>query len=152
MEIDLSITELLSELKVYGSIKHGHKLFTKQERLAIDYPSTYNSVLRWWWGENRTENIEKINHTLTKVFRIIEQSIDDVEKNNSMLARVLSSLEFAYQGIERLQTTYEHDAHSVSKLEVLLENIQIYKTKLIRALEPLIASQTTNFALKDKEI
>ena len=135
METHATLTELLAALKVFGSIQHGQRLNTKGTTMSVEYQTTYNAFWRWFGGENRTDNIKTIHDYLNRTFMLIDQSIKD-KGNQIMLARILSSLENAEKGLQRLKTTYTQDAHTKAKIVLAIENILIYKQKLVTTLAP----------------
>ena len=137
-----NVTDLLAALRVFGSIELGQRINTSGAKFSVVYPSTINSLYRWWTGESRDQNIEMIRKFLTRVFNMIDKQLQDPQKNAILLARLLASLEFAGQGLSKLKFTYKTDKHVSSTLEVLLENIGLYKSKMIVKISPHMEKQT----------
>lgn len=55
------IDRLFINLKVLSKLKPGQKLFTKNEYLWLDDGNVYTQfVMRWWYGEDRTCTLDKI--------------------------------------------------------------------------------------------
>lgn len=126
-------TDILAELKVLGTIRCGQKINTSQQKITVEYPTTLNGILRWWKGETRDKNIASIHKTLNKTFSLIDTALVQPEnkRNHILLARILEGLERAAEGISRLKTTYEYDAHSAALIDVAIENSLLYRNLLM---------------------
>lgn len=127
-------TDLLAELKVLSTIRCGQKINTTDTKISVEYPSTLSGIKRWWHGETRDKNIEKIHKILAMCFNVIDGTLQqkESERNGIMMLRILSALEQAAEGLQRLRTTYESDAHIASHLSVAIENALIYRNLLIQ--------------------
>lgn len=147
--MDASETELLLLLKSIGSIKHANqKIRTETNMLVVEQTGYLNSLLRWYYGENRQKNIQKIDNLLAKVFALIDTRLPDIETHKIFLTRLLIELDAAKNGLGRLKETYTTDVYTASKLEVLIENISIYCTKLFQVLPPVIQKKETDNVLR----
>lgn len=128
------IQDILTELKVIGSIQHGQKINTQDKRLELHYPSTLQAILRWYRGEDRTKNFERISKCFNSAFQCIDQLLTqpNSETRNIFLARLLQALDAAANGLKKLKSTYKTDVHSTSSFDMLIENVYIYRNMLIK--------------------
>lgn len=126
-------TDLLAELKVLSTIRCGQKINTTDTKISVEYPSTLAGIKRWWHGETRDKNIERVHKTLKMCFSVIDATLKQPEsqRNGVMLIRILQALEQAAEGLQRLRTTYENDAHIAAHLQVAIENALIYRNLII---------------------
>ena len=144
-------TDLLAELKVLSTIRCGQKINTTDQKISVEYPSTLSGIKRWWYGETRDKNIERIHKVLRMCFNVIDGMLKQPQKerNGVMMIRILQSLERAAEGLQRLRTTYESDAHIASHLSVAIENALIYRNLLItNCNQDTIAASTKRLTLE----
>jgi hypothetical protein len=117
-----TVEYLLLNLKIIGKIpKHGRIQRSDKKGLIIlenNYSPLFLSFKRYYYGDSRDIAIEDLNF-------IINLSIDCVRKMESSvsIANMITELKNCITGLVNLKVTYAQDITSVSKLDILIQNI-----------------------------
>lgn len=126
--IPTTLRDLLSKLEFLSMIKPNQKP-CMGDMTFVDATSFWGAVIRAMKGEGNKGMIAHIH-------QIIEQTIDAIEeyRHGEFLPIILSTLYKAKIGIAHLNTTYKDQPSVVSKINVILANInhqlQNYKDSL----------------------
>lgn len=138
--MDAQTEGLLKNLHVLGALSHNDKLLTNDDNFDIYTPSSLRGLVRMFYRENRSENINRVRLCIRQSMRSAEQAYDEalefkkIIKDSATLYRTHTSTENRYKrlrdgiyrsqrGLENMKKTYPEDALALSKLTLLLEEI-----------------------------
>ena len=121
--IPMSLRELLAKLHFLSQINRGNKA-NLSDMSIIDANSWFGSFLRSWKGESRKT-------TLNAIEKIIAETIDALRlyKNDEYYPLLLKRLSQSRAGIEKMQDTYNEDLHTLSRIRVILDEIDHHLQK-----------------------
>lgn len=140
---------LLHALKIISSLQEHDKLMTKKGLYIQTKEDWKGSITRWFKEENRSSNIDALNTIFEKCFQLCfdlanQTYTDPLDikklKNKQVLDRLVKEIIASEKGLKNLTVTYQSDIHTVSRLMIIIENIddtlqQIYsiqgKSKVI---------------------
>lgn len=113
----MSLRELLAKLHFLAQINRGNKA-NLSDMSVSEASSWYGALLRSWKGESRKT-------TLNAVEKIIAETIDALRlyKNDEYYCLITKRLLQARTGIEKMQETYNEDLHTLSRIRVILDEI-----------------------------
>lgn len=134
------IDNILLNLKIISQIKENEKITLVNNTIEIDN-RFFQSVYRWFAGDNRTITLNKIKEVIENSYNIIDCIIlnesannnqhknicnnNILSKNNSQLLNDFSlNLSNTIKGLENLKTTYKYDITINSELEIIIDNIK----------------------------
>ena len=72
-------------------------------------------LYRWWTHSSRTHDVSRLEVLYKNAFEICESDQRDT---------VLKDLEHSLTGLKALSTTYEDDAQTQSRIELIIDNIE----------------------------
>lgn len=123
--IPSTLRDLLSKLEFLSMIKPGQKP-CMGDMTFVDGNSFWGAIIRAFKGEGNKGMIAHIH-------QIIEQTVEAIEEyqHTEFLPIILSTLYKAKIGITNLNTTYKDQPSVISKINVILANInhQLHKNK-----------------------
>jgi hypothetical protein len=119
LPIPLPLSELLTKLNVLALIEKEYKLNVNSMSF-VKSMSWYGSFTRYFGGESRRNLMSMLNLVLQQTI----QAIQDYQ-GTEFCKLVVNHLASAREGIVNLKGTYSDDPHTISQLEILLENIDI---------------------------
>lgn len=121
--IPITLKDLLVKLHFLAQIDGGYKpnLFNLS---LVDGNSWYGAILRFWKGENRKSTIQWLE-------KLIEETIEAINlyTKSNYLSLLLLRLSEARKGITAMKKTYDSDKHTLSQINVILDNIDIQLLK-----------------------
>jgi len=150
--LNSSLSEnVLTNLKILSNIKTNDKLSKDVNNvLIIDTPYIGQGITRWWHSNSRDETIKNLENIITDTFKLIDNVYsseftdlpgNDIENNyyykhslptnyfkseNSQQLQTFSiELTNSIKGLENLKLTYKCDISVCSKIDVLIEKINI---------------------------
>jgi hypothetical protein len=150
--LNSSLSEnVLTNLKILSNIKTNDKLSKDDNNiLIIDAPYYGQGAVRWWYSDSRDETIKHLENIITNTFKLIDNVYssevtnvtgNDIENNyyykhtlpknyfkseNSQQLQTFSiELKNSIKGLENLKLTYKNDISVCSKIDVLIEKINI---------------------------
>jgi hypothetical protein len=135
----------LRNLGVLHALTQNDKLNTKDEIFIIYVPTTLRGITRFWYGETREHNIQKIQSCIRDAKLYISSTLNElnlIEKNSDgsvikqlavntqsqLCLRMLSALKESETGLQSLQITYKDDATFTAQLDILLNEIHDFLT------------------------
>jgi len=115
---DEFIDEILTSLKIIGSIKEGQKVCVRNGLLTLEQTSTgfQASVKRWIFGDNRATTLHYIRN-------VVHNALSVAKMNDENGAEIVNSMESVIIGLGRLEVTYTSDVAMCSALQVLSNRI-----------------------------
>ena len=141
--MDKLIDNTILNLKILSNIKKNDKLITNNNILEIDNPNILQGINRWYYNENRTLTIKKLNEICENTFKITEHIInkekenkikDNVKilqyNNNEIFQILILEMSNALNGLTNLKSTYARDISISSQIEILKKKIMMKIEKL----------------------
>ncbi len=145
-----TIDEKLVNLKIIAKIKKDDKLVFTGEFLEIDDSQwLWQGLYRWYGKASRKQTIDKINYVINDVFSFIDSTLANEfshttidkkhsnilkEDNSEILQKFLIHLNNCVEGLENLKFTYIDDESIISKLDVIIDKIQVKTDKMNKIL------------------
>lgn len=117
--IPLTLRELLSKLYFLSMIKKGKKpCMTNMSFVDVD---------SWYGAFYRSNNSESKDTVMMQIEKIIDETIQALAnyEGGEFVPIIIRALDEAKVGISELSETYREFPHTVAKIKVCLENIQL---------------------------
>ena len=129
-----TIEDILLNMKIISEINEHDKLLTNNECLEID-TRYFQSLQRWWNEDGRDNTLIKLDEIIKMLFIYIDQNYNSNDNNNitknfkegktHLFQRIHRSLSNSVKGLENLKLTYKDDIKTISKVDLLIEKINI---------------------------
>ncbi len=144
-----TIDEKLVNLKIISKIKKYDKLTCSGDLLEIDDSGwLVQGLSRWYNKASRRQTLDKINYVICDVFIFIDKTLKDElthkkektpenmlkEDNSEILQKFLIHLSNCIEGLENLKITYKDDESIISKVDVLIGNLNTKIDKMNKVL------------------
>lgn len=115
-----------SKLKFISKLQSGQKIFVKDKSLYLRDDSYITSLSRYLSGEGREKSFKFINDTIQDSLAILNsysnsRDMHDIDICTNMIIDLIN----ISHGLENLKKTYKSDHAYVSKLETLMQNLQV---------------------------
>ena len=158
---------IVRNLKILSSIKPNDKIIKKKHTIKIDSPYLYQGFSRYWTGDSRKESLNHIEHLIETTFNNIDliysneieyrtgglngnnnyynkgQSYFETE-NTQKLQIFSTELKNSIVGLSNLKQTYNSDISICSRIEVLIEKINLRIKKIQELFQININSDSQN--------
>jgi len=109
----LELETCIISLKIISNIQIGQRIVSTESYINIETPSLIPEFIRRWKrADSRDRSIKLLNI-------IINNSIHHYEKGNLEIRY----LQEAITGLHNLQSTYQHDLQSTSRIDTLIDKI-----------------------------
>lgn len=112
--MDPSLNDLLINLKILSSIGTQDKICTIEKTFNLHTPTPYRSWYRLYYRETRHKNMLDIENCIHDCFR------------NENRDRIKCAIRTVPNGLTKLGETYKGDATIYSRIQVLIENINLF--------------------------
>lgn len=117
---------MLINLSIISKISLDNKIYMNDEGyLAIENGTIFQGLLRFIFRNGRVKTISNLNNFYNNVFSYIDNS-----ENGNNLNTLLVYLRKSITGLENLKETYNGDIVTTSKLDIILDNVRSYVSKL----------------------
>lgn len=117
-----SITEVITRIKLIGSIKDGEKLNVKN--MTIQPKSLWTSISRAFYQENRDDTTCFVSSSINRGFEIIDSKLSSSNTADKLLCRkCIVDIRASICGIKNLQNTYNYDRRICCLLQAIIERI-----------------------------
>lgn len=127
-----SITEIVTRIKLIGSIKEGEKLNVKN--MCIQPVSLWTSISRMFYQESRDDTAHFISSSLNRAFEIINSKLNSNRVSDNVFCKnCIIDIKAAIIGIKNLQNTYTFDRRFCCFMETLIENTESQLFELYKA-------------------
>jgi uncharacterized membrane protein YccC len=128
----------LHNLCVLAALSHNDKLCTLEEHFTIYSPTSMRGLVRFWYGERRDQNVQRVRATVRAALGFAQKTVEDAEALRAAEAatlqlridalglqhvRIVDALRAACDGIRNLRQTYREDAALVSQLTLLVQEV-----------------------------
>ena len=134
----------LGNLHVLAAVSHNDKVCTLEDGFTIDAPSSLRGLWRAWYGERRTQNVQRVRQTVRAGTTFAQRSLEEanamaetasrlrVDAVTLQHLRMVDALRRARVGIQNLLQTYRDDAALSSQVGLVLAEIDDF----LRVIEP----------------
>tara|TARA_Y100000385_G_C13080050_1_gene633404 strand:- start:1416 stop:1979 length:564 start_codon:yes stop_codon:yes gene_type:complete len=171
---DSRTENVLTNLKIISSLKPNEKLTKNGSIFIIDPPTYVQGAYRWWNNDSRIDSMNHIESMIELSFSLIddiftsevEMSTGSTNDNNYYHKRIMPQTYFqnensarlqnfsieltnSIKGLQNLKLTYHSDISVCSKIDVLIDKINIRLSKIAKLLT--IDSQHTMNSLPSKK-
>lgn len=121
--IDMTQEDIFINLRLISKIEVGNKLIQSDKHVNID-TSYFQSLTRWFNGNNRKDSLQFINLILSKAFELNDKLLNDKsEESAQILLRLNNDLKNSLNGLVNLKQTYAADKLVQSEIDVMIDNI-----------------------------
>ena len=141
------VDQILLNLKIIANIKEYDKIATTDENVEIDKPALLQGLKRALRGDSRQVTVAKINEIVEQAFAITDEILTEEcdeelnvinrsrqcafkEDNSHLFQRFTIELSNACRGLENLKITYKDDISISSKIDLLIDKIQMRVDKI----------------------
>ena len=142
-----TVDQILLNLKIIANIKEYDKVATTDENVEIDKPALLQGLRRALRGDSRQVTVSKINEIVEQAFAITDEILTEEcsednntrnrerqrafkEDNSHLFHRFTIELSNACRGLENLKITYKDDISISSKIDLLIDKIQMRVDKI----------------------
>ena len=130
-------------LHVISVISRNDKLITTQNEFSLYQPTSLRGLMRLWYGENRSENIDKVRVTIRTAIQVCANIVEELKSYEHEIpikatvgimqhTRFTELIKSCITGLTNLQFTYREDAASVGQILSIIHEIEDF----LRAVEP----------------
>ena len=145
---DELIYQILLNLKIIANIKEYDKVTTGQEHVEIDRPSILQGLRRALRGDSRINTLERVKQIIDQAFKVTDEILEEEydanqpdipnkpfkEENSHLFQRFIMELSNASKGLENLKITYKDDISIISKLDLIIDKINMRVEKINKLL------------------
>lgn len=147
------IVRIFQSLKVLAAVRENDRVLTRTG-IRLDKSDTrLQAMWRWVGSENRQVNLDAIENLFDLVFlkanELVEERIDQCNnlpvrflENTQHLERLQREVAEALKGVLNLKVTYNADAYTVARIQVLAERVEDRMTQLDLAIQNLLHNST----------
>ena len=125
---------IVLNLKIIAQTKEKEKLTLKENYFEIDKYSVLQGIKRWLSSSNRAETIKSIELIYNHAFTMSKDLLDKIKNNDDdnndfednptqVFQQLYFDLKASIKGLENLKITYKNDVSIVSRLEILISNV-----------------------------
>lgn len=159
------LQNILINLNILSKIKPYDKIYINKDNLInIEYNSIFQGFFRLIYNNGREKNITNLNTFYDVVFNIIDEMLnsqylqlnnnldtenDDFIKTFTNLKKINFYLKSSLEGLNNLRKTYNYDIVTDSKLEIIINNIEVYLIKMDKKIENIDKHKNMN---KEKKL
>lgn len=142
--IDLSMDDVILNLKIISKVKPGYKLSIKQtdNGYSVYIDTTYLQYFYRMWSDNSREYTLTFLETLDKdITKKIEELVSEnssklfLNSKENILLNLSHNLNLSLVGLNNLINTYSNDEYTVSKLEMIISNFELKVRKISNILK-----------------
>jgi hypothetical protein len=124
---------MLINLSIISKISLDNKIYMNDDGfLAIENRTIFQGLLRFVFRNSRNKTINNLNNFYNNVFSYIDNSSD---REQHTLRTLHTYLYRSINGLENLKETYSGDIVTSSRLDIILDNVRLYSSKLENILE-----------------
>lgn len=123
---------ILINLSIISKISLDNKIYMNDEGyLAIENSTIFQGFVRFMFRNGRVKTISNLNNFYNNVFSYIDNHVEsDDEMRVHNMKTLLAYLRKSIFGLENLKETYGGDIVTSSKLDIILDNVRLYVSKL----------------------
>jgi hypothetical protein len=156
------IQNILINLNILSKIKPYDKIYINKDNLImIEYNSLFQGIMRFFYNNSREKNLTNLLTFYQSVYCIIDELLNSqylnsehiynyIEEDNDEFNKVVNNLnkinhylELSLSGLANLKKTYNSDIVTDSKLDIIINNTEIYIGKITKKLNTINSVNTT---------
>ena len=121
--------------------------------MSIEQDSAFQGIFRFIFNNSRTKNLNNLNYFYTSVYNCIDDTINskylllcndnhncDIENENFVniynnLIELNHYLKLSLIGLENLKKTYISDVVTISKLDIIINDAEMYIKKIQKKID-----------------
>ena len=145
------IQNILINLNILSKIKPYDKIYINKDNLiTIEYNSIFQGIMRFFYNNSREKNLTNLITFYQSVYCLIDELLnsqyltsehikeyiiednDEFNKVYNNLKKINHYLELSLSGIQNLKKTYNSDIVTDSKLDIILNNTELYNDKITK--------------------
>lgn len=137
----LYFDDVMINLKIISKVRPGDKLSIQGNFFNIQSSVMYRLFYQLYYRfqNNRYTTLNHLNDIYEFVFRMIDDSIADVESNHPSnkhrLLRLMNEMVKSGEGLNNLKTSYQGDIATQARLDYLLDQIDIKSQQCMNLLQ-----------------
>jgi hypothetical protein len=146
------LQNILINLNILSKIKPYDKIYINSDNLiTIEYSSIFQGIYRFFYNKNRERNLTNLvifyqtvystiddllnsqylnTNNNDNIINYIKNDNDEFNKSFSNLNKINHYLELSISGIHNLKKTYHGDIVTDSKLDIIINNCEMYMEKI----------------------
>lgn len=156
--MDSETERALKNLLVLTEMTHNDKLMTNGDCFYIYTPTSLRGFVRYWSGEDRLHNIERIRQTIHSAFACVQTSIPTISRVSTSPKskvsrvqdgiavlkhlRIVKALAASRIGLRNMLQTYHNDATIKTQLQIIIDEVEDFLTVLDYAPDLRLESTT----------
>ena len=115
--------DILTLLSIIGKIRENEKIASNNgtKFITIEQKGIMQCVYRFMRGENRRKNLEAIHSIFQRAVILLETKVRKGEHRDAGM--LLQFMDIASCGLKKLETTYENDPITVSKIQIMCQSV-----------------------------
>lgn len=145
---------ILINLNIISKIKPNDKIYMNSDNyMSIEQDSAFQGIFRFIFNNSRTKNLNNLNYFYTSVYNCIDDTINskylllcndnhncDIENENFVniynnLIELNHYLKLSLIGLENLKKTYISDVVTISKLDIIINDAEMYIKKIQKKID-----------------
>jgi hypothetical protein len=165
----MMIQNILINLNILSKIKPYDKIYINKDNLiTIEYNSIFQGIMRFFYNNSREKNLTNLITFYQSVYCIIDELLNSQYLNNenlhfyieedndefikayNNLKKINHYLELSLGGINNLKKTYNSDIVTDSKLDIIINNTELYIDKITKKINIISNLIDNNKLHKDK--
>ena len=135
VELEKTFQLQKKKLNLFLSIKEGDKIMedTEGQVLYLEPPSYFQSIKRWWYGENKTRTFDHLDCYFIEFMRFLDSILNFInERNKSKVSplglAVCKYINAIIPGIHVLKKTYPNYTQLHDKIASIIITLIDFKT------------------------
>ena len=136
LELDKAFDVQKKKLNIFLSIKAGDKIMEDGNRgvLYIEPPSYFQSIKRWWYGENKVSTFKYLDLYFVEFIRFLDNILAIINDRNKSTISPLGYSVCVYinkiiPGIHMLKSTYPNYVELHDKIASIIITLIDFKTE-----------------------
>lgn len=138
--MDADAERTLNDLHVLAALSHNDKLMTNGDAFEIYVPTALRGLMRAWYGERRSLNIQRIRKTIKSAMYSIGTCLEEadalrggadedrrrlkIDRLAVQYRRMCDGMAAAASGLENLLLTYRDDATHSAQLQGAIHEVR----------------------------
>ena len=131
---------LKNELKVFEDLTVGYKIMKDPSTCILyqDPPDSFQSLRRWWYGENRMQTLSHLDKCFKKFFKFLDKILGHIrvvrinEELEKLIEDINSTINLIIEGLHSLKFTYPHCAEIHCKVGSIILTMLDFKDDVSR--------------------
>jgi len=139
-EFEMEFENLKSELKIFETLKVGDKISRNGATniLYVDPPSTFQSIWRWWYSENRLKTVSHLDQSFKKFMKFLDKILGRIRLRGFdldikiLVKKISEFINVIIVGLNNLKFTYPTTPEIHAKLGSIILTLIDFKEEIQR--------------------